>query len=455
MLDDIANKFARESIDNIDEFYDESDIKKWIETQANILWRYKKKPIQEHTEKEQDYFCARSYLGYLMSDAVLTGYQCQKRCILQRYSPTHLNLIQSLSLEDYLQNKAYLNWIYRSGKKLSSIQDRFIDYKKAIIQLREAICLCNWCQCAPEKSFWKKLLASYPSDSKLFTLHNYTHSVISRIAITFSLTEYINFSDVFYKGLYSMSEGKAISWNNLKNLLCFSSLYPAVVTVFEYILIRAMLSDYMGRLYEKAVSNCILTHELIEPQAWLFWYMKDCPKQSDVEMKKDYCNAYSYLAYICIKKLLNMLLENNKISVESLSKNQLNLLQSLTLHEYLAHAAMANYMYNKEKLGYCIELNANDLKNELLKLINNMRGVSNNKDIANRNKLTRVLSGMNYRELYKDKLTRLNRLGVNNPTQLNQLKKHIEQFYKKYRAPTNILNYQYVMNMYELIVAHQ
>jgi hypothetical protein len=311
---------------------------------AKLNWARKGRPDQDSRGTDDDYFTARRFLAYLVGDALFGRCVRRTSCILRVFGVRHFELLQSITLKDFLETKAYLTWSARcSSAAMSNDVEQIRDYVTACTQLRQALAKCNLCSLAPRAHYWKHVWSS-----------TITNNHDRRIASAFATPrpphdQYGLYVARFREALGQLVEDDGtVDGTTVRFLVDFILTTPHAVSLFEVLAIRAMLARHYRRVYERFLSLGAdrSVRDAIEEQAWLEWTLKGAPPRGQDGMADDFHEAKRYLAYLLADTCWSGR-RPNAVALNALDPERAQLLQGLTVAEYLTHKLYGEWLSTK------------------------------------------------------------------------------------------------------------
>lgn len=446
-LDAKAEEWAKACLKCIGAFEDDRAVDRWVELQAQFLWRYKKRLQQSPEDQLEDYLTARAHFAYLVSDAAMACHQ-PSSCICELYSSNHFRQMQSLTLERYLQIKSYLRWTGRTDKlRTSTLAEAEEDYNAVLALFREMMGKCSWCQYAPRAVFWKNACSQD-------VISRFNHMVVLRIGETSLIQGYPRYVTSFLHGLHALRTGEEVAWNHLAAILWFLGKHPFAVSMFEVLLVRAMLADHFGRLYSNLLQCSIPVGDLVEPQAWYFWFLKGCPEQTSDQQRDDYQEAKRYLAFVLSKHVFARGAQLTSSPLNFATSKHILLLQSLSLREYLYHDVVARQLENKRRHLQEVKIGAAEIETSLADLLAMARRWSGSTpgDV-------RAFFDAHIRphwggtdECRRAKFHALRRMGIDRAYDLSSVERYLRDLRPSLRLPRPIYDAAGYVNMLEFAV---
>jgi hypothetical protein len=441
-LDNESIKLANTCLENIDEFNRQEAIDTWVKAQAEIFWNYKGRNEQEEFEEKQDYFKARSLLAFYIGDATFEDCRHDNACIFNKFSSKHFDLLQSISLHDYIEHKSFLNWCSRTpSHSLSSQGDKYADFTNACSWIRKSFSKCTRCSFSPGSDTWKNIC-------KHDVILNLDRSIVNMLTSGVRVADtYINYLTNFNRSLICLFDGQKVAWKDICNLLDFCFEHPQNVTMFEVFLIRAILSVHLNCLYEQLVTikDIISIEDIKEIQAWTIWFQNGCSKQKDNHAVEDWHDAKRYLAFVLTDYLIQ---QSHSVHYAGLLSNldvdRIHLLQSLTVHEYTVYKVISDKLSKNDGAFYSHNVSQSEIDIVLKELTTKtFKGKVKSFNALDLVRKLLELTQSSKESISKAKLFALKRITsdyFNHNTILNQ---HMAEFYDKVFSPTGEMNSNY------------
>jgi hypothetical protein len=340
VLEDAANKLANKLLEKVEIFNNDDKLDLFVKAQAKIFWCYKDCKDQDEYGQLEDFYSAKSYLGYLLSGHLLKACDNSGQCLISNFSSATMQLLQFMSISQFVNQKAYMRWLYRSGKKQYSTQDEYInDYLDAEKIIRKGVLRCIGCPNALKMNLWKaKCTTSVFSSHAHFVLLTLKKLEILDYRISRYVASFTKALDLFLKE-------KEIPWELIQNLLLGIHNYPQAISMFEVLLIRAMITKHLDDIQSTLSTKTGNVEKLIQEYAWINWFNKGCPEnQSNGSQLDDYCHAKRYVACIIADNIFKSCKVSSGCYLQSLNEEIINILLSVSLEEY------ENFDYCKKSL---------------------------------------------------------------------------------------------------------
>jgi len=256
-LDSLNHKCCELNLEEYDKLSPKCKLEVLTETQSRLLWCYKGKPPDQPKElREDDYYNAKRYIGFLLADLLLircSGRICPEDVIdpNQCLFPEYIEYLQGISIEEYLKYKAYLTWDKRNKNNFPRDHGKENeDYFNAMAFLDNTTMRnCRKRNCKVILPLWKKII-----EKKDLMRQQNILSIIAKakkgalVRLFADATSYAynrdyfeayidKFVDSFYNGILSLICRDAIPEKEMIEKI-ISSVYenPKVVNMFEFIL---------------------------------------------------------------------------------------------------------------------------------------------------------------------------------------------------------------------------
>lgn len=478
-VEKIASAIAQTFIEQFYDIRSDDTIDLCATYQASIFWLLKNCPSQTLGSQDKDYFDARRYIGFLISDNILTTCSKDGSCPMLKLSETHLNLMQSLTLIEHIHDRAYLGWIERTGKTFSSSEnEQREDFYRACNYIYKSVALCNDCPNLTDFNYWKSIYNSVRGNHEHNILKTLRESATSNdidglIRYVSYIFKFLSLTENFFTGEFNLS------WQELRALLYFTHDRPNLTTIFELIILRVLISVKFSEYIKKSISynqnntkvqDDTVIDDFIDAQAWLFWFMNLCQNQNEQSKLDDFHSARRYVAFLIAENILDDQ-DDSSIMVKclSLSTKQIQLLRGLSFDEYCQYRAYTHRQYirfsGEKNLSGTETEKYTSAKNYLLnkKISEKIKNNKNNKT-PTKNLLIRA-KFQPYIEIRQAKINTLTRLGRLTKENLDYIDYYVEPYYKKIRTaldkdmntslflPKEFHAYSPVFDMFEYILS--
>jgi len=465
-LDDKSIRHARTCSENIEDFRHEKEVRNWVKTQSEILWNYKGGKSQIENDQKGDYYNSEKLLSYYIADTIFSDCKRKGKCIFTEIGSRHLELLQSLSLQSFCDHKSYLQWRNRSPDgELSSSIEKDADFQFACSWVRNTMVHCSQCMSTINAEGWKSLC----SHEVILNLYRcIVKMMISGSRIDSSYTSYLT---KFNNCLAGLLDGNAVEWEELKDVLSYGFGEQSNVSLFEIILMRAILCNHIASIYREFIDgkNELSLPAIRKVQAWLIWFQKGGGDQDASVQEEDHHDAKRYLAYILADDIILHCRENQGwCMLEKLDKEKVRLLQSLSIQEYLQHKVHSRKQKNSYGAFLPDKITREDIDKELTELMTSRKCCKRDNGIRDTaNRLLRC-SEINKETIASAKMFTLRRMNVCTPAQKNNLAYHMKEFYDQFFTdgpaemdqsfeidlPLPIHESKYIVNAFELIISN-
>jgi hypothetical protein len=134
-------------------------LKDLTKRQARIIWFFNgANPNQIPEQEQNDYYTAKRYLGFLLSDRLLTRWSEGDLCPEESFREEYIEYFQGLTVEEFVRFKAYLRWLDRTKhRRITHPARQDEDYLVSLGFLDRLILKCRRNCCGDNEQFWRQI----------------------------------------------------------------------------------------------------------------------------------------------------------------------------------------------------------------------------------------------------------------------------------------------------------